>query len=49
MQLGGTEEIDYKLQYLTAVLEQLEDYQTGVIDLTFDQERRAHFVPWIVE
>lgn len=49
VQLGGTEELDYKLQYLQAVLEQLEDYQTGIIDLTFDQERRAHFVPWIVE
>jgi len=49
VQLGGTEEIEYKLNYLKAVLEQLEDYQTGIIDLTFDQERRAHFVPWIVE
>lgn len=49
VQLGGTDEIPYKLQYLQAVLEQLEDYQTGVIDLTFDEERRAHFVPWVIE
>ena len=50
VRLGGTEELAYKLkQYLPAVLEQLEDYQRGVIDLTFGEERRAHFVPWIIE
>lgn len=47
--LGGTEEMDYKITYLKAVLEKLDAYQTGVIDLTFDQERVAHFRPWAIE
>lgn len=44
--LGGTEELDYKIQYFQAVLEQLDSFQTGTIDLTFDEERRARFRPW---
>lgn len=44
--LGGTEELAYKIQYFQAVLEQLEPFQTGTIDLTFDEERRARFRPW---
>ena len=47
--LGGTEEMEYKISYLKAVLEQLEPYQAGVIDLTFDAEREARFVPWTIE
>ncbi len=47
--LGGTEEMDYKITYLKAVLEALDTYQTGVIDLTFDQERVAQFRPWVIE
>lgn len=43
--LGGTDQLDYKLQYLTAVLEQLDSYQTGTIDLTFDEEKVARFIP----
>ena len=44
--LGGTEELDYKIWYLQEVLEQLEPYQSGTIDLTLDQERAARFIPW---
>ena len=43
--LGGTDQLDYKFQYLTAVLEQLDSYQTGTIDLTFDEEKVARFIP----
>ena len=53
VRLGGTEDLEYKLTYLKAVLEQLEPYQTGVIDLTFDgatgeDDRAARFIPWTV-
>lgn len=49
VQLAGTDELDYKIMYLREVLNQLEPYQTGVIDLTMDQERAAHFYPWVTE
>ena len=44
--LGGTDQLDYKVWYLQGVLEQLQPYQAGVIDLTFDQEGAARFSPW---
>lgn len=43
--LGGTEQMEYKIQYLQVVLDGLEDYQTGIIDLTFDVEQVARFIP----
>ena len=43
--LGGTDQLEYKFQYLSAVLEQLDSYQTGTIDLTFDEEKVARFIP----
>jgi len=46
IRLGGTDELDYKIQYLTAVLGKMENYQTGVIDLTFEEEKVARFQPW---
>ena len=46
IRLGGTDKMDYKVKYLLAVLEQLTDYQTGTIDLTFEQEKVARFIPW---
>lgn len=42
--LGGTEELEYKIQYLQVILEDLEDYRVGTIDLTFDVERVARFI-----
>lgn len=42
--LGGTEDLEYKLQYLQVILEDLEDYQVGIIDLTFDVEKVARFI-----
>jgi len=44
--LGGTDELEYKIRYLQVVLDGLEDYQSGTIDLTFDQERVAYFTQW---
>lgn len=44
--LGGTDEMEYKIQYLQVVLEGLDPYQAGTIDLTFDQERVAVFSQW---
>ena len=46
IKLGGTDRIDYKIQYLLAVLDQLSPYQTGTIDLTFEEEKVARFIPW---
>jgi len=46
IRLGGTDDLAYKIQYLTAVLGKLEDYQTGVIDLTFQEAKKAYFQPW---
>ena len=43
---GGTDELDYKVWYLQEVLNMLEPYQAGTIDLTLDQEGRASFIPW---
>ena len=44
--LGGTDEIEYKIQYLQVIMEGLDPYQAGTIDLTFDQERVAYFTQW---
>ena len=46
IRLGGTDQIEYKVQYLMAVLEQLTQYRTGTIDLTFKEEKVARFIPW---
>ncbi len=47
--LGGTTELDYKIWYLQEVLATLDNYQMGTIDLSLDEERAAHFIPWIKE
>lgn len=47
--LGGSDRLDYKVWYLQGVLEQLQPYQAGIIDLTFDQEGAARFSPWAEE
>ena len=43
--LGGTDQLDYKIQYLTVILGKLSDYQQGTIDLTFSEEKTATFRP----
>ena len=46
VRFGGTDQLAYKVQYLVAVLDQLAEYQTGTIDLTFEAEKVARFIPW---
>ena len=46
IRLGGTEQLDYKVQYLSAILGKLSDYQQGTIDLTLSgEEKTATFRP----
>ena len=45
IQLGGSDRMDYKVQYLLAILEQLSAYQSGTIDLTLSEENSARFYP----
>lgn len=44
--LGGPTELPYKIQYMTQAVEKLADYQSGVLDLTFQEEKTARFIPW---
>ena len=46
IRFGTTQELEYKIKYLQAVLTELMDYQTGTIDLTLEEERVAVFTPW---
>jgi len=46
IQFGTTQEMEYKIKYLQAVLQELTQYQTGTIDLTFREEKVAKFMPW---
>lgn len=46
IQFGTTQEMEYKIKYLLAVLQELTQYQTGTIDLTFREEKVAKFMPW---
>ena len=43
IRLGGTEELSYKIDYLTVILSKLSDFQPGVIDLTFSDSSEARF------
>lgn len=46
IRLGGSDEMAYKIQYLSSVIKQLDNSQGGVIDLTFEEEKVARFKPW---
>ena len=43
--LGSSDRLAYKVQYLQAILEQLSDFQAGTIDLTLSEANRAKFHP----
>lgn len=49
IRLGGNEDLEYKIQYLQVILEDLEDYQMGTIDLTFDVDRVARFIEKVAD
>lgn len=46
IRIGNTEELAYKLAYLEGVLEKLKSYQSGVIDLSFTEDKTARFQPF---
>ena len=43
IRLGGTDDLSYKIDYLTVILSKLSDFQAGVIDLTFSDSSEARF------
>ena len=47
--LGANVDIAYKVEYMLAAIGQLNDYEAGVLDLTFQEEKVARFVPWTNE
>lgn len=44
--LGAAVDLTYKVEYMLAAVEQLDDYESGVLDLTFQEEKVARFIPW---
>lgn len=46
IELGGYDDMAYKIQYLTTVLEQLRETESGIIDLTLSEDKVARFRPW---
>lgn len=46
VRLGGPVDLGYKVRYMTEAVSRLEDYQSGVLDLTFQEDRTARFTPW---
>ena len=46
IRFGSTQDLEYKIRYLMAVLPELMDYQSGIIDVTFEEEKVARFMPW---
>ena len=49
VKLGDSAELAYKLEYMVAALAQLDSYQSGVLDLTFAEAKKATFIPWTSE
>ena len=43
IRLGGTDDLAYKINYLTVILDRLSDFQAGTIDLTFTDSSEARF------
>ena len=46
IRIGNTENLTYKLQYLEGVLEELGKDKSGTVDLTFNEDQAAHFLPF---
>ena len=46
VKLGGNTQLEYKIEYMVAAIAQLDSYQSGVLDLTFDEAKTARFIPW---
>lgn len=49
VQLGTSENLEYKIEYMAAALRKLEadgNEKDGILDLTFTEERTARFIPY---
>ncbi|MGO5115320.1 cell division protein FtsQ/DivIB [Candidatus Avoscillospira sp. LCP25S3_F1] len=44
--LGGVDQMEYKMRYLTAILADSQIVEGGIIDLTLEKENAAVFKPW---
>ena len=44
--MGGSDNLDYKTEYLVAALTELGEGNSGVIDLTFEEKKTARFQPY---
>ena len=44
--LGGTEQLEYKMEYLAAILSEPQVAEGGIIDLSLEQSSVAVFKPW---
>lgn len=45
VKLGSAVDLEYKLDYLAQAVRQMEDYQTGILDLTFEYGQQGIFTP----
>ena len=45
VELGGSNELAYKLEYLKVIVAQQKDYDTGTIDLTLSNGNEAYVIP----
>ena len=43
---GAAVDLSYKVEYMLAAVAQLDDYESGVLDLTFQEEKTARFIPF---
>lgn len=45
VKLGSSDRISYKITYMTQMISQLEDHQTGVLDVSFEFSEQGIFTP----
>lgn len=45
VKLGNTDKLDYKISYMTRAVEQMEEYQVGVLDVSFEYSEQGIFTP----
>ena len=46
IKLGNTENLEYKLQCLHAALNELGKDRSGTIDVSFNEDRDVHYLPF---
>ena len=46
VQVGGEDQMEYKLWCLQSVMEELDEYETGIIDVTLSSGQKVRFIPW---